>query len=81
MIATEVNLHNYGLPGGTIQGAPVEGAFSPDKQYFYVSNYSMFGPGPGPEEKTPARRLLPARRPTRPTTSTASTRPPSPLIK
>ena len=48
-IATEVNLHNYGLPGGTIQGAPVEGAFSPNKQYFYVSNYSMFGPRQGPE--------------------------------
>jgi YVTN family beta-propeller protein len=48
-IPTTINLHNFALPGGTIQGAPVEGAFSPDKRYFYVSNYSMFGPGQGPE--------------------------------
>jgi YVTN family beta-propeller protein len=48
-IPTTINLHNFGLPGGTIQGAPVEGDFSPDKKYFYVSNYSMFGPGQGPE--------------------------------
>ena len=48
-IPTTINLHNFGLPGGTIEGAPVEGAFTPDKKYFYVSNYSMFGPGQGPE--------------------------------
>jgi YVTN family beta-propeller protein len=48
-IPTTINLRNFGLPGGTIEGAPVEGAFSPDKQYFYISNYSMFGPGQGPE--------------------------------
>jgi len=48
-IPTTINLHNFGLPGGTIEGAPVEGAFSPDKKYFYISNYSMFGPGQGPE--------------------------------
>jgi YVTN family beta-propeller protein len=48
-IPTTINLHNFGLPGGTIEGAPVEGAFSPNKQYFYISNYSMFGPGQGPE--------------------------------
>ncbi len=48
-IPSIINLHNFGLPGGTIEGAPVEGAFSPDKQSFYVSNYSMFGPGQGPE--------------------------------
>jgi len=50
-ISTIINLHNFGLPGGTIEGAPVEGAFSPDKQYFYISNYSMFGPDQGPEGK------------------------------
>ena len=48
-IPTTINLHNFGLPGGTIEGAPVEGAFTPNKKYFYVSNYSMFGPGQGPE--------------------------------
>lgn len=44
-IPTTINLHNFGLEGGTIEGAPVEGAFTPDKKHFYVSNYSMFGPG------------------------------------
>jgi YVTN family beta-propeller protein len=48
-IPTTINLHNFGLPGGIVQGAPVEGAFSPNRQYFYISNYSMFGAGQGPE--------------------------------
>ena len=48
-IPTTINLHNFGLEGGTIEGAPVEGAFTLDKKHFYVSNYSMFGPGQGPE--------------------------------
>jgi YVTN family beta-propeller protein len=48
-IPTTIDLHNFGLPGGVVQGAPVEGAFSPNKQYFYISNYSMFGAGQGPE--------------------------------
>jgi YVTN family beta-propeller protein len=48
-IPTEIDLHNFGLPGGKVEGAPVEGAFTPDKKYFYISNYSMFGPGQGPE--------------------------------
>jgi YVTN family beta-propeller protein len=42
---------------GTTQGAPVEAAFSPDGKYAYVSNYSMYGEGFGPEgndECTPA---------------------------
>jgi len=30
---------------GTVQGAPVEAAFTADGRYAYVSNYSMFGPG------------------------------------
>jgi YVTN family beta-propeller protein len=34
---------------GTAQGAPVEAAFSPDGRYAYVSNYSMYGPGFGPQ--------------------------------
>jgi YVTN family beta-propeller protein len=32
-----------------VQGAPVEAAFSPDGKHAYVSNYSMYGPGFGPE--------------------------------
>jgi DNA-binding beta-propeller fold protein YncE len=34
---------------GTVQGAPVEAAFSPDGRYAYVSNYSMYGEGFGAE--------------------------------
>lgn len=34
---------------GEQQGAPVEAAFSPDGKYAYVSNYSMYGAGFGPE--------------------------------
>ncbi len=34
---------------GTFRGAPVEAAFTPDGRYEYVSNYSMYGPGFGPE--------------------------------
>ena len=30
-------------------GAPVEAAFTPDAKYAYVSNYSMYGVGQGPE--------------------------------
>ena len=48
-IPATVDLHHFGLTGGVVQGAPVEGAFSPDDKYFYVSNYSMYGPGQGPE--------------------------------
>jgi YVTN family beta-propeller protein len=48
-IPTTIDLHNFGLPGGVVEGAPVEGAFSPDRKYFYISNYSMFGAGQGPE--------------------------------
>jgi YVTN family beta-propeller protein len=48
-IPATVNLHHFGLSGGTVQGAPVEGAFTSDSRYFYVSNYSMYGPGQGPE--------------------------------
>jgi YVTN family beta-propeller protein len=41
-------LGHRGYPG-TQRGAPVEAAFSPDDRYAYVSNYSMYGPGFGPE--------------------------------
>ena len=49
-IPDTVNLSQLGVPGGpTVQGAPVEAAFTPDSRYVYVSNYSMYGPGQGPE--------------------------------
>ena len=46
-----VSLDAFGIPGhpGIVQGAPVEAAFAPDGKYAYVSNYSMYGAGFGPE--------------------------------
>src|SRR6185295_2466443 len=40
-----VDLASFGYPGhaGLAQGAPVEGAVSPDHRSFYVTNYSMYG--------------------------------------
>jgi YVTN family beta-propeller protein len=50
-IQDSVRLADLGHPQhhGTARGAPVEAAFSPDGRYAYVSNYSMYGPGFGPE--------------------------------
>lgn len=50
-IADTVSLADFGYKrySGTQQGAPVEAAFSPDGKYAYVSNYSMYGAGFGPE--------------------------------
>ena len=50
-ISDAVRLAKLGYPEyeGTARGAPVEAAFSPDGAYAYVSNYSMYGPGFGPE--------------------------------
>jgi len=50
-IPDSVDLAKFGIKGhpGTSQGAPVEAAFSPDGMYAYVSNYSMYGAGFGPE--------------------------------
>ena len=50
-ISDSVNLADFGYKrySETNQGAPVEAAFSPDGKYAYVSNYSMYGPGFGPE--------------------------------
>jgi DNA-binding beta-propeller fold protein YncE len=50
-IPDSVRLADFGYeryPGKTL-GAPVEAAFSPDGTYAYVSNYSMYGSGFGPE--------------------------------
>jgi YVTN family beta-propeller protein len=50
-ISDSVRLSDYGVSGhsGTSRGAPVEATFSPDGKYAYVSNYSMYGAGHGPE--------------------------------
>ena len=46
-IPDRVDLTKLGFAGylGTHQGAPVEGAFSPDNKYLYVTNYAMYGNG------------------------------------
>jgi YVTN family beta-propeller protein len=50
-IPDTVDLSQYGVTGhpGISRGAPVEVAFSPDGSKAYVSNYSMYGAGWGPE--------------------------------
>ena len=50
-ISDGVHLAQLGFPQhpGLTHGAPVEAAFSPDGRYAYVSNYSMYGNGFGPE--------------------------------
>jgi DNA-binding beta-propeller fold protein YncE len=50
-IPDSVRLARLGYPAyrGVARGAPVEAAFSPDGHTAYVSNYSMYGPGFGPE--------------------------------
>jgi YVTN family beta-propeller protein len=58
-IPDSVDMAAFGFPGhaGLTEGAPVEAGFSPDAKYAYVSNYSMYGSGFGPEgtdECTPA---------------------------
>lgn len=59
-IPDTVDLSEAGLPShpGVVQGAPVEVAFSPDRRFAYVSNYSMFGPGfakPGDDVCSPGK--------------------------
>jgi DNA-binding beta-propeller fold protein YncE len=58
-IPDTVQMSRFGFPGhpGITHGAPVEAAFTPNAKYVYVSNYSMYGRGFGPEgsdECTPA---------------------------
>ena len=50
-IPDTVRLSRFGIKGhpGVSHGAPVEAAFSPDRRFVYVSNYSMYGAGFGPE--------------------------------
>ena len=46
-ISDSISLSDFGYPNfpGTYRGAPVEGAFSPDGKYLYVTNYAMYGTG------------------------------------
>jgi YVTN family beta-propeller protein len=46
-VKDSVSLSSLGISGfsGTYRGAPVEGAYSPDSQYLYFTNYSMYGKG------------------------------------
>ncbi len=50
-VPDSVELEDFGIEGhpGTSQGAPVEAAFTRDGRFAYVSNYSMYGEGFGPE--------------------------------
>ena len=50
-IPDTVDMARFGFPGhpGITHGAPVEAAFTPNARYVYVSNYSMYGVGFGPE--------------------------------
>ncbi len=50
-IPDTVNMASFGFPGhpGITHGAPVEATFTPDAKHAYVSNYSMYGTGFGPE--------------------------------
>ncbi len=50
-IPDQVDLAEFGAADQStvVQGAPVEGAMTPDASHYWVSNYSMYGPGQGPE--------------------------------
>jgi YVTN family beta-propeller protein len=58
-IPDSVPLQKYGFSKSTsiFKGSPVEGTFSPDGKYLYVSNYAMYGPGynkEGHDTRSPA---------------------------
>ena len=46
-VSDSVSLKDFGFSktAGNYKGAPVEGTFSPDGKYLYVSNYAMYGKG------------------------------------
>ena len=46
-IPDSVSLKNFGYSknASIFKGSPVEGTYSPDGKYLYVSNYAMYGPG------------------------------------
>ena len=51
-IPDQVDLADFGTAvegrGSTVKGSPVEGAFTSDGRYLYVSNYKMYGDGWNP---------------------------------
>lgn len=46
-VPDSVVLSDFGIKGtsGIYRGAPVEGSYSPDGKYLYVTNYAMYGKG------------------------------------
>ena len=46
-VPDSISLKNFGYSksASLFKGAPVEGTYSPDGKYLYVSNYAMYGPG------------------------------------
>jgi len=48
-LSDRVDMGAFGLSGGSWSGAPVEAAVHPNGKWVYVSNYSMYGAGAGPE--------------------------------
>ena len=50
-VKDSVDLAKFGIKGhpGTTKGAPVEAAFTADGKHAWISNYSMYGAGYGPE--------------------------------
>jgi YVTN family beta-propeller protein len=46
-VPDSVSLKNFGYSksASLFKGAPVEGTYSPDGKYLYVTNYAMYGPG------------------------------------
>ena len=46
-VSDQINLADFGITGfkGLHRGAPVEGSYSPDGKYLYVTNYAMYGYG------------------------------------
>lgn len=64
-IPDSVRLSQFGYKGysGTVRGAPVEAAVTPDRRFIYVSNYSMYGPGfrhPGDDNLGPSSGVDPS---------------------
>ena len=43
--SVQLSKFGYSKYTSTYQGAPVEGAYSPDGKYLYVTNYAMYGKG------------------------------------
>jgi len=56
-VPDSVSLQKYGFSksASIFKGSPVEGTFSPDGKYLYVSNYAMYGPGYNKRGMTLAR--------------------------